>query len=60
MNQLIRVGSVLCGLTVKMNAWTAQFPISTIGGPSTRGEFIMTEMRPGMNELIAVARGQTA
>src|SRR5262249_3529449 len=56
----IRVGSVLCGLTVKMNAWTAQLPIAPAGGPSARGEFIMTEMRPGMNELVAIARGQTA
>src|SRR5262249_23534894 len=53
----IRVGSVLCGLTVKMNAWTEHFPIATAGGPGARGEFVMTEMRPGMSELIALARG---
>ncbi len=55
----VKVGSVLCGLTVKMNAWTANFSIPTVGGPAARGEFIMTQMRPGMNELVAIARGQT-
>ncbi len=53
----IKVGSVLCGLTVKMNAWTNQFPSPKVGGPGAKSEFIMTEMRPGMNELIAIARG---
>jgi hypothetical protein len=52
----VRVGAVLCGLTVKMNAWTAYFPNPRAGGPGAKGEFIMTEMRPGMTELIAVAR----
>jgi hypothetical protein len=55
----VRVGSVLCGLTVKLNAWAEHFPHPTSGGPAARGEFIMTEMRAGMNELIAIARGAT-
>jgi hypothetical protein len=53
----IKVGSVLCGLTVKMNAWVSQFPSPGVGGPGTKCEFIMTEMRPGMAEMIAIARG---
>ena len=52
----IKVGSVLCGLTVKMNAWITQFPSPRAGGPGAKSEFIMTEMRAGMNELIAIAR----
>jgi hypothetical protein len=53
----VKVGGVLCGLTVKMNAWANQFPSPRAGGPGARSEFVMTEMRPGMTELIAIARG---
>jgi len=53
----IKVGAVLCGLTVKMNAWCAHFPNPKTGGPGAKCEFIMTEMRPGMTELIGIARG---
>ena len=53
----VKVGSVLCGLTVKMNAWANQFPSPRAGGPGAKSDFLMTEMRPGMNELIATARG---
>ena len=52
----VKVGSVLCGLTVKMNAWAAQFPNPRTGGPGAKCEFIMTEMRPGMTEMISQAR----
>ena len=54
----IKVGSVLCGLTVKMNAWVVKFPNPKSGGPGAKGEFIMTDMRQGLNEIVAVARGQ--
>lgn len=54
----IKVGSVLCGLTVKMNAWVIRFPNPKSGGPGAKGEFIMTDMRQGLNEIVAVARGQ--
>jgi hypothetical protein len=53
----LKVGSVLCGLTVKMNAWASHFPSPRVGGPGTKCEFIMTEMRPGMTDMIAIARG---
>ncbi|TAL01042.1 MAG: hypothetical protein EPO08_11675 [Rhodospirillaceae bacterium] len=53
----VKVGSVLCGLTVKMNAWATHFPNPRAGGPGAKCEFIMTEMRPGMTELIGLARG---
>jgi len=51
------VGGVLCGLTVKMNAWVIRFPNPKSGGPGQKGEFIMTDMRPGLNEVVAIARG---
>ncbi len=54
----VKVGSVLCGLTVKMNAWVIRFPNPKSGGPGSKGEFIMTDMRQGLNEIVAVARGQ--
>lgn len=54
----IKVGSVLCGLTVKMNAWVVKFPNPKSGGPGAKGEFIMTDMRQGLTEIVAAARGQ--
>jgi hypothetical protein len=54
----VKVGSVLCGLTVKMNAWVIRFPNPKSGGPGAKGEFIMTDMRQGLAEIVAVARGQ--
>lgn len=54
----IKVGSVLCGLTVKMNAWVLRFPNPKSGGPGAKAEFIMTDMRQGLAEIISIARGQ--
>ncbi|MHB1205586.1 MAG: hypothetical protein ACYCZX_08480 [Rhodospirillaceae bacterium] len=54
----VKVGTVLCGLTVKMNAWVIKFPNPRSGGPGAKGEFIMTDMRQGLAEIVAVARGQ--
>ena len=54
----VKVGSVLCGLTVKMNAWVIRFPNPKSGGPGAKGEFIMTDMRQGLHEIVAAARGQ--
>ncbi len=52
-----KVGSVLCGLTVKMNAWVVRFPNPHSGGPGAKAEFIMTDMRHGLAEITAIARG---
>ena len=44
-------------------AWTIPKGLVELGDDllsAARREFIMTEMRPGMNELIAIARGTTA
>ena len=54
----IKVGSVLCGLTVKMNAWVVRFSNPKSSGPGAKGEFIMTDMRQGLSEIVAAARGQ--
>ncbi len=54
----VKVGSVLCGLTVKMNAWVVRFPNPRSGGPGAKAEFIMTDMRQGLSDIVSVARGQ--
>lgn len=45
------MGSVLCGLVVKMQHWSHEFPDNTVGGPQKRAQFIITEMEPGMEKL---------
>jgi hypothetical protein len=52
------VGGVLCGLTVKLNAWHQRFPNPRAGGPSAREEFLFSEFKPGLSGIVAVARGQ--
>lgn len=45
------LGGVLCSLSVKMDAWHSLFPKREIGSPQKRAEFIMIEMRQGMDKL---------
>jgi len=45
------IGGVLCALSVKMSAWHNLFPRDNIGGPVKRSEFIMLEMRQGIEEV---------
>lgn len=45
------VGGVLCSLTVKMETWIRVFPNRNCGGPQRRSEFIMSEMRPGIEKI---------
>jgi len=45
------MGSVLCGMIVKMNMWKKTFPDNNVGGPSTRIKFVMTELEPGLLKL---------
>lgn len=47
----VAIGAVLCALTVKMSAWQALFPDDYTGGPRKRAEFIMTELRQGMDGI---------
>ena len=45
------LGGVLCSLNVKMDAWNRLFPHKNAGSPQRRAEFIMTQMRPGMDKI---------
>lgn len=45
------IGAVLCALSVKMSAWHRLFPRENVGGPVKRSEFIMLEMRQGIEEV---------
>lgn len=47
----ITLGGVLCALSVKLDAWHYLFPQKGSGGPQRRSEFIMTEMRQGMDKI---------
>jgi len=45
------IGGVLCALSVKMNAWARLFPDKDAGGPVRRSEFIMSEMKQGIEKI---------
>ena len=45
------IGGVLCALSVKMAAWNKLFPNSKTGGIVRRSEFIMSEMRQGIDKI---------
>lgn len=54
----VAIGGALCALTVKMDAWIRLFPHPGAGGPVKRAEFMMQEIRQGldrMEELLAGA-----
>ncbi len=50
-NYHVTIGGVLCALAVKMHAWERLFPNSRTGGPGRRAEFIMSEMRQGIENM---------
>jgi hypothetical protein len=45
------IGGLLCGLAVKMSIWDEK---GRRGGPQARGDFIMSEMRHGIEKIAAV------
>ena len=45
------IGGVLCALSVKMDAWSNLFPDKDSGGPVKRSEFIMSEMKQGIDKI---------
>lgn len=45
------LGGTLCALTVKMAAWEESFPNPDYGGPVKRSEFIMSEMKQGIERI---------
>ncbi len=49
------MGGILCALTVKMDAWVALFPNRNAGGPGRRAEFILSDMRAGMQRVRDIA-----
>lgn len=47
----ISVAGVLCGLGIKMSAWRNKFATADSGGPSARGDFLMSSLLPGLDRL---------
>ncbi len=45
------IGGSLCSIGVKMRAWAEAFPNPNAGGPAKRVDFIMSEMRQGIDIL---------
>jgi len=45
---------VLCALSVKINAWTKNFPRPDAAGPVRRAAFIMSDMRQGIDRISAI------
>ena len=45
------IGGVLCALTVKMEAWNRIFPDEDSGGPIKRGEFMLSELKQGLDKI---------
>lgn len=52
----VTIGTALCGLTVKMNAFASLFPHSQAGGPVKRGDFMAAEMIQGIELIRDVER----
>jgi hypothetical protein len=50
----VGMGSVLCGLVVKMHSWAETFPDNAMGGPATRAQYLISEMEPGLEQLKAM------
>ena len=49
------VGGALCAMSVKINAWTDQFPDNS-GGVGRRAAFLMSDMRQGIEKLQSAQR----
>ena len=48
------IGGVLCSLSVKMDAWARLFPTPSAGGPGRRAEFMLGEMKQGMDTITKI------
>lgn len=48
------IGGVLCALTVKMASWKRLFPNPGAGGPMRRSEFIMSDLRQGIDKIVKI------
>lgn len=49
----VTIGGVLCGLMVKMDSWDEKFAKGR-GGPISKADFIMSEIRMGMNHIYEI------
>lgn len=45
------MGSILCGLNVKLRNWAGQFPDNNAGGPQKRAKYVVGELEPGIEKL---------
>ncbi|HUT49701.1 MAG TPA: hypothetical protein VM325_10185 [Alphaproteobacteria bacterium] len=48
------VGGLLCALNVKMRAWKKTFPDPEAGGLIKRGEFLISEIKQGLDNISAI------
>ena len=46
-----KIGGALCALTIKTNAWETRFPEQVIENLAKRADFIMSEMRQGIEKI---------
>lgn len=53
------IGAILCALSVKMDAWHALFPTKSVGGPVKRSEFILSEMKQGIESIRKLRKDAT-
>src|SRR3546814_19515279 len=49
------VGGILCGLSVKIERWHAEFPTGA-GSPNKRTDWLLSEMVPGLDKIRALER----
>ncbi|MFO1127146.1 MAG: hypothetical protein U1E66_01715 [Rhodospirillales bacterium] len=45
------IGGILCALTVKIENWDRAFPDKSSGSPARRAEYLMSEMRQGIEKI---------
>ncbi len=50
------VGGMLCGLMLKMDAWSTRFPDPAIGGPQSKVEFTYSEILPGLEQIKSLGK----
>lgn len=55
----VTIGGVLCGLMVKMDSWDQKFAKGR-GGPVSKADFILSEMRMCMNYIYEIEKSAPA
>ena len=51
----VKLGAILCGLTVKTKLWKKRFPFADRANPSRVADFIMFELEHGIEKIHDVA-----